>query len=102
MAIKHTPKPWRVKDSDDDPYGDITILGGVHQSIAKMRLDDAPCPDFNSEQYANANLIAAAPYLLEALKPFANYACELETGETCDCHNCRARDAITRAIGGDK
>ncbi len=35
--------------------------------------------------------------LLGALEPFANYACDLENGETCECHNCRARTASAKA-----
>lgn len=35
--------------------------------------------------------------LLEALRPFANYACS-PVG-TCQCHNCRARDVIAKATG---
>jgi hypothetical protein len=32
--------------------------------------------------------------LREALRPFANYACNLEPGESCQCHNCIARQAL--------
>ncbi len=42
-----------------------------------------------------AAVCAAAPELLEALRPFANFACD----EPCDCHNCRARAAIIKATG---
>jgi hypothetical protein len=34
--------------------------------------------------------------LLEALRPFANYACD----EPCKCHNCQARSVIAKATGG--
>lgn len=42
-------------------------------------------------------LIATAPELLEALRPFANYACS--PADQCECHNCRARDVIAKAEG---
>lgn len=35
--------------------------------------------------------------LVAALRPFANYACDVP----CDCHNCRARAALTRAMKVD-
>lgn len=48
------------------------------------------------EDKANARLIAAAPDLFKALKPFANFACS-PPGE-CKCFNCKARDAINKAV----
>lgn len=44
---------------------------------------------------ANATLLAAAKDLLEALRPFANYQCS-PPGQ-CECHNCKARDAVAKA-----
>lgn len=67
MPNEHTPGPWQVKHSDDEPYGDIQIIGNG-RALAKIWLDDAPVPDYNRQQKANAKLIAAAPKLLEALK----------------------------------
>jgi hypothetical protein len=75
----HTRGPWLVKE--DEVYSVpryqsvCTVLGVV------------------GESEANARLIAAAPDLLDALRPFANYACDVP----CECHNCRARAAIARA-----
>jgi hypothetical protein len=40
----------------------------------------------------------AAPDLLEALRPFANYACDEPHVDEPECHNCRARAAIARAM----
>jgi hypothetical protein len=48
-----------------------------------------------AERNANGRLIAAAPELLEALEPFAKFACD----EPNDCFNCRARAAIKKARG---
>lgn len=36
--------------------------------------------------------ISALLTCAEALRPFANYACD----EPCDCHNCQARSALTK------
>jgi hypothetical protein len=59
-----------------------------------MRFEDA-------EITANARLIAAAPDLLEALRPFANYACDppCPGAPVHWCHNCIARVAIAKAEG---
>ena len=45
------------------------------------------------ERKANAALIASAPLLFEALKPFAQFACD----PPCGCHNCKARAALAAA-----
>jgi hypothetical protein len=37
---------------------------------------------------------ARADRLADALRPFANYACEPKEGN-CDCHNCAARSALS-------
>lgn len=41
--------------------------------------------------------VAHTKLLVEALRPFANFACS-PAGQ-CDCHNCRARAAIAKATG---
>jgi hypothetical protein len=61
---KHTPGPW--KKVMDEPY-DLRIKAG-DRGICEVWLDDAPVPDYNEEQQANASLIAAAPDLLTAAK----------------------------------
>lgn len=35
--------------------------------------------------------------LINALTPFANFACDLEPGEKCECFNCQAKAAINKA-----
>ena len=47
---------------------------------------------------ANMTLAAAAPELLEALEPFANYACS-DWMTHQHCHNCAAKRAIAKAHG---
>lgn len=64
---KHTPGPWRVGDS----HLEITDADG-HRAIAEVRDHDGWEEISEEEQEANLRLIAAAPDLLEALKPFAD------------------------------
>jgi hypothetical protein len=64
---KHTPGPWEVIGPDDQAYGDIIIRAGGRR-IARLWQDDAPVPEFNSEQWANARIQAAAPDLYDALR----------------------------------
>lgn len=96
---KHTSGPWRMVEHS---WSDTSIYGGdvsknesflvaslSIEHIATEKTQDA----LESTQSANAKLIAAAPELLEALRPFANFACDVP----CDCHNCRARAAVAKA-----
>jgi hypothetical protein len=96
--MSHTPGPWTVDRWADGQGGrGISIKDGDGLCIANMvgQLDDS--------EMKKARLIVLAVNahkgLLEALRPFANYACELKGGETCDCHNCAARAAIAKAEG---
>ncbi len=99
MTNKHTPAPWHVKFSDDDPYDDILIKGSG-RSIAKIWLDDAPVPDYNAQQKANAQLIAAAPELLEALKEILADAEMIESFiEGGENYFTKAKNAIAKAEG---
>jgi len=95
METKFTPGPW-VVDPDDRPdmewNNHIISATHPHLTICFMSHDG---DGINEHGEANARLIAAAPDLLEALRPFANFACD----EPCDCHNCRARAAIAKALG---
>lgn len=63
---KHTKGPWRVHLVDDTVVIDKS---GEHVARALGQYVDDPLPI-----EANARLIAAAPDLLEALKPFAEFA----------------------------
>ena len=84
---KHTQGPWTIDEDGDVIAGDklICVVTGADK-------------DNDEERPANARLIAAAPKLLEALRPFAKFACS----GPCDCMNCRARDAINKTIGETK
>jgi hypothetical protein len=64
-----TKGPWATDHGTHDaPLQNIKILGAYSHPICELWIDDAPVPDFNREQEANAKLICAAPKLLEACK----------------------------------
>lgn len=62
-----TPGPWQVFGPDDEPYGDIGV-GKNGRRICRLWQDDAPVPEYNSAQWANARLIAAAPEMVDLLR----------------------------------
>lgn len=90
---EHTPGPWKIHDEQyciDEIWGDLEgpidgKIRGQHVCTLEQTDDGRIC--------ANACLIAAAPEMLAALRPFANYACD----EPCGCHNCIARAVIKKA-----
>lgn len=58
-----TPGPWETDSRDHDaPYQDIKMRSG-RRNICNIWIDDAPVPDYNFEQLANARRIARAPEL---------------------------------------
>ncbi len=92
---KHTPGPW-VKDE----YGDLRSPTGEQVSVWGLGISHGQRDD---KREANANLIAAAPELLEALEIVSNsieMECELR-GEDPSSNRylllCRA--AIAKAKG---
>ncbi len=98
---KHTPGPWRIKQSDSGHW--FVVSGGTGNPIAQTLRKV-----WRTEDEANARLIAAAPDLLAALEKLAQYAdtCELFLREThpgkADALGKRvscARAAIAKAKG---
>ena len=62
MSTEHTPGPWEVQDKailceNVNEYGNFWVAG-----FGRDDMDNTP------EDYANANLIAASPALLEACR----------------------------------
>lgn len=102
MASKHTPGPWAVHPVDDTMVAH-QLPDGTWQEIANTD-GDYNQPDTWPIMEANTRLIAAAPELLEALRPFANMDFLIIGGGSeaviamCD----RARDAIEKAEGPSK
>lgn len=99
---KRTKGPWLVAEHD----GTTVYSGSNHTGVAACAPDPLPPPhtaggnhfappDDIDERKANARAIAAVPDLIDALRPFANVACD----EPCECPNCRARAAIEKAEG---
>ena len=59
LSDADTPGEWGTDCADhDQPYLDIKIKSG-HRNIATVWIDDAPVPDYNQMQKANAALIVA-------------------------------------------
>src|SRR5690625_8021289 len=103
-AVKHTPGPWST-----DTGGDVTRADGT-----TLLTREKPYDCTLDESFANAELAAAAPELLEALMQMVeriSYYAELKeegipniedwayTYNSGDMQ--RARAAIAKAIGGD-
>jgi hypothetical protein len=91
---QHTPGPWWV-----GPHYKSDVESGEGR-ITECRPLQTP------RAIANAHLIAAAPELLDALKPFAKQKCYgAESGyaracvNTPTCPTCAARAAIAKAEG---
>ena len=102
-VMQHTPGPWHVSGSGPTVYA----LHGQPQrnrfsaNMQGGRRDDAPL----LELVANANLCAAAPDLLNALRSLLRHAERMQEvmGEECgfrdDGPMAMARDALRLAVG---
>ena len=72
-TVKHTPAPWKVRPhwSDEarfEVYPDRVVEFGAPAEIADVSGHSAKDIDLEiAEAFANANLISAAPELLDAL-----------------------------------
>lgn len=89
--------PWEVRAwSCHAKTTVVQIADGAIEVIAECagsgQMDTAECE-------RRAQLISAAAEMLEALIPFAKFACDSpHVGEPI-CHNCRARAALAKARG---
>lgn len=122
MTGKHTPGPWRIGLSPHCvmAQGSVdTVSGAVWGTIVRcehvLSADDVEGRHWSApgSAKANARLIAAAPDLLEALRPFAeplteameNYPCHKGIRSARECTRCgkaiAAYEAIAKVEGRD-
>ena len=93
--MNHTPGPWKINKHDkySHYYGDLQAsLGGRNIRTVGLVLKYAEA----EENEANANLIEAAPELLEALEEMYE-KCNVSPDDAP--HRVKARAAIAKARG---
>ena len=108
--VKHTPGPWRLQRGFSDwglPLQHDVFVGPDEspQQIAGVPSITPYClgasikdREYAASQWANAQLIAAAPELLEALKDLLRDAQDRLTEVPDELYH-RCREIITRAEG---
>lgn len=92
---KHTKGPWLL-DAVENGYRGISSEKGQWYSFAKVAIESCKAPD--EEGIANANLIVAAPELLEALEQLVDQA---ERHGAVGIWYDEARAAISKAKGNN-
>ncbi len=93
---KFTPGPWKVSKSPDYFENGATVIRAENNCVIAVLTDlDWPIP---KAREANANLIAAAPELLEALEELSNRAHYADGGFYEDMI-VKAEKAIKKALG---
>jgi len=102
---KHTPGPWEYAAGDViDREG--RVIAELYDGNGEPRLGKAA----RLEADTNGRLIAAAPEMLEALRPLAAEPCHAQmserVGKHCtmppdigSCRSCAARAALVKAEG---
>jgi hypothetical protein len=100
-VASHTPAPWGLSNDEGSERYEIGINADVGVKII-CSVDYGFDEPFDSQQHANARLIAAAPELLAALKRIlgAVYPGTEKHHETgCRCFIHEAQQAIAKATG---
>jgi hypothetical protein len=92
----HTPGPWNRAMQGDTIEISISATPFGRKVIAEVQTGfDEP---FESQQHANARLIAAAPELLHALRKFVEWQDEMKNAVP-RIYIDRAKEAIAKAEG---
>ena len=94
---KHTPGEWFF----DDEHEEVTAESRRRKGLTRIATVNLGWSEpFNSEQIANAHLIAAAPDLLEALQMLMSIDghSALSVADADEIH-AKARAAIAKATG---
>lgn len=99
--MKHTPGPWFIKPvSNATVEGNLNIIQTESSTGKGYHVSYSAAWDDNEvtkiEAQANANLIAAAPDLLEALQEVV----KVLDGAGCEAATVKAKAAISKALGG--
>ena len=104
MVMQHTPGPWQCSARPSGPWWHI---GAGNQSVCTVHAcSKKHTPVYAAMFKANADLIAAAPDLLNALRSLLRHAERMQEvmDEECgirfrdDGPMSMARDALTRAV----
>lgn len=95
---KHTKGPWRIGDAGTAVFGPRKTDNSLPKTIAKLHNRPISTP----EDYANAQLISAAPELLEIAKAYRNLLKTMAQtdGEVATFHHIQS--VIAKAEGSEK
>lgn len=113
MEFKHTPAPWIISDSGNEImdseqfiFADVrlhSILCRWHEKGFEHWDDEGASKDIGIEtKQANANLIAAAPELLEALIEMQRNGLKQGWNDNYQSSMEKTRLAIKKALGEEK
>ena len=95
---QHTPGPWEVWNHDNDPRHVYVgpVKGGLCvAAVVSCNAHGVYTPETEARGRADAQLVAAAPDLLEFAKAVVRYAGSAGDDYLAD----KARDVINRATG---
>lgn len=101
-CFRGTPGPWKVKEVDDDEISEMSSTMVVAGSLVLACIGPTSYTYLKSDN-ANANLIAAAPDLLNELQRLRDYViniCGVDDGD-CDSEHplMSSQAAIIKALG---